>query len=214
MRAKLSSLFLILVACLAGCGEGASDLPDCSTIKQVVVTDIDETLTTLDAEFVQQILDPSYDPAMRAGGPELLRGYAERGFVIHYLTARAGTWVVGESTSCEQATIDWLKLHDFPWAEGRTWLTLPDDVVTGEDTIAYKTAAIEDRQAEGYTYVYAYGNAVTDIEAFVAAGIDLSRIFTVGDLAGEQGTQAIEGGNFVNHAAEQLPLVSAICTFK
>jgi len=46
---KLSPLWLVLAAWLAGCGSGTS-LPDCDSVRQVVVTDIDETLTTSDAE--------------------------------------------------------------------------------------------------------------------------------------------------------------------
>ena len=125
----------------------------------------------------------------------------------------APRWLVGEDTSCAQATTDWLELHGFPWVEGRTWLDLPDDVVTGDDTVAYKTAAIAARQAEGYTYVYAYGNAVTDIAAYAAAGIDAQHTFIIGDNAGAEGTVAIAGEDYVQHAAEQLPQVEAVCSF-
>ena len=205
--------FILLLLVVTSCGESNSELPDCTEVKQVLVTDIDETLTTLDAEFVQQILDPSCDPAMRAGGPALLQGYAERGFVIHYVSARAATWVVGEDISCQQATVDWLELHGYPWGEGRAWLDLPPDVVTGDDTVAFKTAAIEARQAEGYTYVYAYGNATTDIQAYAAAGIALDHTFIIGENAGAEGTVAIEGEDYIQHAAEQMPGVPTVCTF-
>lgn len=208
------TLGLVLIAALAGCGSGGTKLPDCDTVKQVVVTDIDETLTTSDAEFVQQLLDPDYDPAMRAGGPELMQGYAERGFAIHYLTARARTLVVGEDTSCEQATVDWLVGHGFPWGEGRAWLSLADELVSGEDTSAYKAAAIGDRQDQGYTYAYAYGNAPTDIEAYAQAKIAPAETFIIGPHAGEQGTRAIEAEDWVQHAADQLPLVPSVCRFR
>jgi len=205
---------LALIASLAGCGSGGPKLPDCDAVKQVVVTDIDETLTTSDAEFVQQLLDPNYDPALRAGGPELMQGYAERGFVIHYVTARSRTLVVGDSTSCEQATVEWLERHDLPWGEGRAWLSLADELVSGEETIAHKTAAIQTRQAQGYSYAYAYGNAPTDIAAYAAAGIDPADTFIIGTHAGEQGTRAVEGEDYVPHAAEQLPLVPSVCRFR
>jgi len=209
---KLSPLWLVLAAWLAGCGSGTS-LPDCDSVRQVVVTDIDETLTTSDAEFVQQLVDPEHDPAMRAGGPELMQGYAERGFVIHYLTARSKTLELTDGTTCEQATIGWLEQHGFPWNQDQTWLDLADAVLGSDDTVTYKSAAIETRKSEGYSYEYAYGNATTDIDAYEAAGIDKTETFIIGTHAGEQGTRAIDGEDFVQHAAEQLPQVPAVCAF-
>jgi phosphatidate phosphatase PAH1 len=197
---------------LMGCG--GPELPDCADVRQVVVTDIDETLTTSDAEFVLQILDPTYDPKLRAGAVELMQGYSERGFVIHYLTARSKTVALGDDLGAEQATRDWLVAHGFPFGEDLAWLTLAETLVTGEDTTAYKAAALQARQAEGYTYPYAYGNASTDIEAYAAAGIPKAATFIIGAEAGAQGTQAIEGEDFVAHAAAQLPLVASVCAFR
>src|SRR4051812_10555050 len=41
--------------------------------RAAVVTDIDETLTTDDNEFLYQIADPSYDPAMRPDADTLMQ---------------------------------------------------------------------------------------------------------------------------------------------
>jgi phosphatidate phosphatase PAH1 len=209
-----SGCALVLICSLGACGDGGPTLPDCVAVKQVLVTDIDETLTTSDAEFVLQILDPNHDPARRAGGPELMQSYAERGYVIHYLTARARTIALEDGTPCEQATREWLERHGFPWGEGRAWLSLADELVTGEATATYKAAAIQARQAEGYTYAYAYGNATTDIEAYALAGIPKANTFIVGVQAGAENTRAIAGEDFIQHAAEHLPLVPAVCAFR
>jgi phosphatidate phosphatase PAH1 len=213
MRCTLALLGLAALALLSGCGDDGPGLPSCADVKQAVVTDIDETLTTSDAEFVLQLLDPAYDPKLRAGGPELMQGYAERGYVIYYLTARSKTLVVGDSLSAEQATLDWLERHGFPLGEGRAWLTLSESTTTGDDTTAYKAAALQARQAEGTTFSFAYGNATTDIDAYAEAGIPLAATFIIGAQAGVGGTQAIAGEDFLAHAAAQLPLVAPICAF-
>src|SRR5690349_11653328 len=53
-----------------------------------IVTDIDETLTLSDEEFLMQLMDGNYDPVEREGGAALIGGYADLGYRIMYLTAR------------------------------------------------------------------------------------------------------------------------------
>lgn len=210
---------LCLLAALApacgssdGGGTPGGGLPSCEGVKRAVVTDIDETLTTADAEFLMELNDPTYDPKMRAGGPDLFNGYAERGYWVLYVTARPSTVnlaVTGETT--EQATRRWLTDHGFPLGD-RTRLTLAPQFLTGEPVRMYKAGALQDLAAEGFSFDEAYGNAVTDAEAYEDANIPKDATFTIGRLAGTNGTTPIAEQDFTAHAAEQLPKVPAVCT--
>ena len=85
MRGSLPVLSLVLlVACPA---PGADSHSPCVP-PFAVFTDIDETLTTTDEEWLAQLGDPTHDPAMRPGADALMQGYAERGYTVFYVTAR------------------------------------------------------------------------------------------------------------------------------
>ena len=53
-----------------------------------MITDIDETLTTSDAEWLMQIIDPSHDPAMRPDANTVMQANDEAGYSVFYVTAR------------------------------------------------------------------------------------------------------------------------------
>jgi len=182
----------------------------CAESKIAIVTDIDETLTTSDAQFAMQLSDAAYDPLARAAGPELMQGYAEHGFFILYLTARPEPWTLQPTGETAHAATDrWLTEHGFP--RTRSELVLAPDVVVGDATRQYKAGALQQHQASGYEFRYAYGNAQTDIDAYADAGIDKLQTYTIGVLAGGGGTVAIAGEDFTQHAAEQLPKLSTVC---
>lgn len=208
------AIFLPCVCTLLACGSedssGSTELPSCASSKVALVTDIDETLTLSDAEFAMQLQNASYDPVARAGGPELMRGYAERGFFILYLTARSETFLLQPTQeTARDATDRWLTEHAFP--RERSELVLAPDIVIGDATRAYKAGALQEREATGFSFRYAYGNAQTDIDAYADAGIAKERTYTIGALAGASGTVAIAGDGFTEHAAQQLPQVAAVC---
>ena len=196
-------------ACSSEDDGSSTELPSCASSKVAIVTDIDETLTTLDQEFITQLQDASYDPRARASGPELMQGYAERGFFILYLTARGETLLLPSGETARDATERWLTEHAFPLA--RSELVLAPDVFFGDPVRAYKAGALQEREANGFSYRYAYGNAQTDIDAYADAGIAKERTYTIGPLAGAGGTVAIAGEGFTEHAAEQLPKVADVC---
>ncbi len=157
---------------------------------QVVVTDIDETLTTADAEFLRQIGDPSYDPQLRPGSIELMNAWAEKGYKAIYLTARPHDFRV--------PTRGWLAAHGYPTGPVGTATSL----VVGDAAVAYKAAFIGQLVNDlGWSVVAAYGNADSDIQAYAQAGVPKSVTFVVGTLAGEDGTVAIEDGDYSNHVA-------------
>jgi len=90
-------------------------------------------------------------------------------------------------------------------------VVLSESLVVGDAAQAYKAGALMDQQALGWRFDYAYGNAITDIGAYADAGIDKAVTFIIGEEAGVEGTVAVEGEGWVEHTAEQLPTVPAVC---
>lgn len=184
----------------------------CADELPAIVTDIDETLTLSDEEFLMQLQDGNYDPVEREGGAALITGYADLGYRIMYLTARSETFMtMGTNETGREATVRWLEEHAYPMDPDTTVVVLSPNVVVGNATQAYKAGALMDQQAMGWRFDYAYGNATTDIGAYADAGIDLAATFIIGEHAGEGGTVAIDGEGWVEHTAEQLPMVPAVC---
>lgn len=197
-------LALALLAC------GPTDEPDCVT--HAVVTDIDETLTTSNDEWVAQLMDPEHDPAMRPDADTLMRSYADLGYAILYVTARGEEMTLSDGRSAREATEDWLVAHDFPMADGALFLS-PDTLMDEDETIAYKQGVLEDHAAEGWALDWAYGNAETDIIAFQNGGMADDTIFLVGELAGTMGVQAIDDASaYTAHLAhlDTVPNVSCV----
>jgi phosphatidate phosphatase PAH1 len=174
-----------------------------------VVTDIDETLTTLDSEWTAQIIDASDVPDMRPDADAVFRAYAELGYHAFYVTARGTDITVSDGRTSTEATEDWLVEKGFPYAPGDLFLA-PGVGVLGDGAVDYKSGVIADLQAQGYEFVYAYGNATTDIEAFQESGIADDHIFLVGALAGEMGVEPIPDDEaYTAHLASFLPGVEA-----
>jgi phosphatidate phosphatase PAH1 len=207
---------LVVVVC-SGCGSEDSasadgnSLPSCAGSKLAIVSDIDETLTTADEEFFpMQTSDGNYDPREREGASELMQGYADRGYFIVYLTARPENLTLAVTNeTARQATDRWLREHEFPME--RSDLVLADTFVIGDTARAYKAAALQTREGEGFRFDYAYGNADSDVRAYADAAIPKDVTFIIGELAGFEGTVAVAGEGWTAHAAEQLPKVHAVC---
>jgi len=184
----------------------------CVDEQPAIVTDIDETLTLSDAEFFMQAQDPTYDPVEREGGAEMIGDYADLGYRIMYLTARSENFdIMNSEETAREITVRWLEEHGYPLDPETTIVVLAEDLVVGDATTAYKAGALMDQQAIGWRFDYAYGNATTDIAAYAEAGIDTAATFIIGEHAGEEGTVAVEGEGWVEHTAEHLPTVPAVC---
>jgi hypothetical protein len=184
----------------------------CEDEVPAIVTDIDETLTTSDAEFFMQIMDPTYDPMERAGGADLINGYRDLGYRILYLTARGENVDIADTDeTAQEITVRWLMEHGYPLDPETTTVVLAPMLLVGDAAQMYKADELMELQAMGWRFDYAYGNATTDIGAYEDAGIDKAATFIIGDHAGEEGTVAIEGEDWIAHTAEQLPMVPAVC---
>ncbi len=199
-------MFFALLACAT-----SYTLPDSgATCVHALVTDIDETLTTLDSEYVDQMLDPAHDPAMRPDANTLMHAYADLGYGIFYVTARGDDVSLADGTSARDATENWLAAHDFPTDDGHVFL-YDGLAVTGEDTRTYKAGVLAALADDGWTFDYGYGNATTDIEAWQDGGIADENIFLVGKLAGDMGVEPITDEDaYTEHMAAQMPNVPAI----
>jgi phosphatidate phosphatase PAH1 len=173
---------------------GADDTADTDTAgapRCVVVTDIDETLTTDDLEFVYQVADPDHDPEMRPDANTLLNGVASRGYTVVYLTGRGEGLSLLDGTSARDATEAWLDFHGFPWDDANVFLADTNFGLSGEEAHTYKTGVLTALAADGWPLEWGFGNAEADIEAYQDAGIPDTQIFLVGDLAGTMAVGAI-----------------------
>jgi hypothetical protein len=147
---------------------------------RVVLTDIDGTLTASDSELFMQVLDGTHTPVAYAGAVDLTVAHEAGGYVIVYLTGRP-YWLT-------QRTRDWTS--DLGFAPGPLHVAdSNEEALPGESGVgAYKLAWIEGLLAQGYSIDFAYGNASTDIFAYLGAGIDAERVWIIGTHAGESGT--------------------------
>ncbi len=184
----------------------------CYAELHAIVSDIDETLTTADAEFLMQLIDSTYDPLEREEAAELMTDYHSRGYTVVYLTARAETQTSTDDAMvpAHDLTFDWLEAHGFPVDEN-TRLILAPTFVFGDTAAAYKGQALLDLEAEGFTFDYAYGNALSDIAGFDMAGIPAEVTFIIGPEANADGATPVEGDDWVAHRAEQIPTVPDYC---
>ncbi len=197
--------FLVLAMPLViACGGDEEEGPRCEPTSKAVVTDIDETLTTLDSEWLTQVSDPAYDPAMRPDASTMMQTYAELGYTVFYITARGQGMTLPDGRSSTEATEDWLSDHDFPLEKGSLYLAEGIGAL-GDMAVDYKSAVIADLEADGMQMAWAYGNADTDIEAFQLALIPDDQIFLVGVLAGEMGVEPIlDADAYTNHLADHV----------
>ena len=147
-----------------------------------VVSDIDATLTTSDAALFEQIFLGLVPPAY-PNSAELMAAHAGRGHVVLYLTGRP-YWL-------SERTRDWL--GDKQLAPGPLRVTDSNsDILPTEGSVgSFKRAQLAELVAAGFVIDAAYGNATTDISAYLATGIDPERVWIIGAHAGERGTQAV-----------------------
>ena len=149
----------------------------------LVVTDIDATLTTSDAAVFQQIFDGSYVPAAYPDADRLIQAHAARGHFPLYLTGRP-YWLSEPSRA-------WLAEKRFPRGALRVADSNADILPTEASVGAYKLARLQALVDGGYVIDAAYGNATTDIYAYLGAGIAADAVWIIGTHAGEQGTHAV-----------------------
>lgn len=161
---------------------------------QVIVTDIDGTLTFDDNELLKQLMeDPDYVPKENQSASQMLNRWAEKGYRVVYLSARPH--------NLRGVSREWLHRVGAPFGPVRT----ADSFVYGESAREYKAAFLQLVLAEfGWQIIAAYGNADSDIEAYEDAGIPKQVTFIVGERAGESGTVAIGNNDYTEHLSSYV----------
>ena len=181
---------------------------------QVVVFDIDGTLTTADvealedavADFFEPIYKQEVVPEKRPSAVEITKARHLQGYAVVYLT--------GRPYNLTRITRQWLKSQGF--APGSLRLTyesaqvLPVEAGVGE----FKHNELAGLKAKGFQIGAAYGNAETDIYAYQKAGIPNDRIFIVGKHGGKKDTEKL-GEGYTKHIkeAEREPNVRRSISF-
>ena len=158
---------------------------------QVIVTDIDGTLTLSDDELTTQLGDPTYVPQHYTDAPEMVQAWIAKGYRAVYLTARPHP--------LRSLTRPWLDDFNFPYGPVST----APELVFGGTAADYKADFVNRLQNElGWDVVVAYGNAGSDIAGYEGAGIPKDRTFIIGPNAGDSDTVAITGDGWTEHIAE------------
>lgn len=174
----------------------------------VIVFDIDGTLTTGDDEILKDIKNDLFEPILRGsytpeaypGGVALTKVHAARGATLLYMTGRP-YWLT-------QKTRDWLV--QLGYAPGILHLTDSNEeaLPTESGVGTYKLNFLRQVLAKGFSIELAYGNATTDIYAYLTAGIPNRSVYIIGKHAGELGTNAVPSSWEDEVArAKQLPPV-------
>ena len=154
---------------------------------KVIVTDIDGTLTTDDAEIAIQVTDETHVPKMMAAADRLTQAWATKGYVIVYLTARPHVLRI--------ETRGWFTELGFPGGP----LITENGGLTAD---VYKTLWLRRMVNDFKWNVFAaYGNADTDITAYANAGIAKDHTFIIGPQGGSGGTVAIANNDYTDHIA-------------
>jgi hypothetical protein len=147
---------------------------------RLTLTDIDGTMTRSDRELFEQIRDGSHVPVPYPGALGLTDTHAAKRWIVvyltgrpYYLTAQTRTW-----------------LADLAFVPGPLHVTDGNgDAVPSQGGVGdFKKAWIEGLLAQDYVIDFAYGNASTDIYAYLGAGIPASNVWIIGKHAGESGT--------------------------
>jgi hypothetical protein len=157
----------------------------------VIVTDIDGTLTSEDAELYKQLDDLDYLAAMKGNADTLIQRWSAKKYPVVYLTARPHLF--------RADSISWLSTLHFPEGAVITSNTL---LISEEPTVSYKTAWMRRMTDDfGWKVVAAYGNALTDIDAYQAVHLSNERILIIGPNAGAMGTTAVLNDDYEAHIA-------------
>jgi phosphatidate phosphatase PAH1 len=166
----------------------------------IVVFDIDGTLTTGDKEITKEVLaglaDTTYIPEEYAKGSDVVNEYARKGYLVVYLTGRPDL--------LKTQTVHWLVKKGFPAGVVRLTDTLHQIRPKQDGVGKYKRDVLLRLTGQQVNIAAAYGNAETDIWAFAEAGIPKSRTYIIGKYAGKDETLPLT--SYTSH----LPVIKSL----
>ncbi len=140
----------------------------------VVIFDIDGTLTTDDGEVFEEALLGA-TAMMHPGAAQVVQHYAAQGIQPLFVT--------GRPYPLQGPTLRWLEAQHVPAGALRTTDSFIS-TIPGQPVQDFKQAYLQQLQAAGYRIVAAYGNATSDICAYSEAGVDAEALFIIGPHAG------------------------------
>ena len=150
---------------------------------QVVVSDVDGTLTTSDWELFKDVLSGK-SATMYPDAERAIRNWTDKGYRVIYLTGRPQIF--------NRYTRNWLNTHNLPQGVVRLTDDALDVVPSEQGVQAFKTQVLQDLIATFGAKIRAgHGNATTDIGAYQTNGIPNSDLYIVGPHAGEKGSTVV-----------------------
>lgn len=159
--------------------------------KKYVVFDIDGTLTTRDFEnakkYAGDFFDANYVEEMYTDANKVVEYYSARDYEIIYLSSRP-CYLWEESQS-------WLVSMNFP--RGFVHVNSSKVPLTGPIATSYKYNYLKSLKNKGVNICYAYGNATTDVDAYLGVGVSKDNIFVIGENAGYRNTNPVT--NYTEH---------------
>ncbi len=165
----------------------------------VVIFDIDGTLTISDSELTQELVAAGtrkrYHQKIHPGAADVVRARAAAGALPVYVSARPDRLTA--------RTRSWLDAEELPAGPLRLQSSVVGSVSKSR-TESYKEGFVAALLERGLSVVAAYGNAVTDIDAYLGAGLDPTQIFIVGPHRGEKGTVPV--ADYREHLKTLIPL--------
>ncbi|MBK6846783.1 MAG: hypothetical protein IPG96_04270 [Proteobacteria bacterium] len=179
---------------------------------RLVVSDIDGTLTTGDEEVFRdvfvELFSPlfagSYVPRAYPSAVELTQALVARKYLLVYLTGRP-YWLTG-------TTRDWLSELGFALGALHTCDSNAEALPTEGGVQAFKLAYLRSLERAGFVVDEAYGNAPTDVGAYLGAGLAAERIWIIGKHGGSHGTKGV-AASWEARTAEARALPAVTQTF-
>lgn len=154
-HSALATAILVLSGCVPA--PPAEVPPLSATHVQVVVLDIDGTLTPRNVDF--------FEP--RASASDAINAFHKKGYKVVYLTTRVQAF--------QSMLPDWLRRNGFP--EGT--LHVAQTANERANPADYKARVLRQYVQAGWRLAYAYGDSTTDFVAYSRVGIPQDRVFAL-----------------------------------
>ena len=155
---------------------------------QIVVTDIDGTMTKANAEFETQVTKPSYVPLEHHSAAATMTAWTSKKYRVVFLSARPDNF--------RDPTRVWLRDKGVNFGP----IVTATSFVTGAAAIDYKTKALQKMVTDyGWKIVAAYGNEPSDVQAYANVNVPKAQTFTVENANGIEGTTGIPGDDYGPH---------------
>jgi phosphatidate phosphatase PAH1 len=175
-----------VVLALAGCTQipPAAVPPTSATQHQVVVLDIDGTLTPRNIDVFEA----------RPGAAQAVNALVKKGYQIVYITTRIPLY--------QSSLPGWLRQNEFPAG----MLHVAQTAAERGNPALFKAQLLAQYRQAGWQLAYAYGDSSTDFTAYAQAGIAPNRVFALQRRGDERCQEGVYRACLVGWA-EHLPTI-------